>query len=340
MDKWAGIQKKSIVALAIAVIQMVFQLVPIEARAATVDLNVATAYAKEYFQTKNLQQFADDVSIATAGQVKFTIHPDGSLIKPAEIFSGVIAGKADAGEVFLSSLAKESPIFGVDSLPFIVSGYDDAQRMWDGSRPAVEKALKARGLQLLYAVPWPPQNLYSNRPINTLKDLKGLRMRTYSPATQRIAELMGAVPVTIQLADLPKAMEEGKFDVMLTSSSSGVETKAWTKMPYYYRVSAWIPKNVVFINSKVFDKLDAETKSKVVEAAKVAEQRGWKVSREKDANNESELAANKMEIATIDPFLRKSLDRYGETLTREWLKKAGGEELTVLLKYTTDRSMK
>lgn len=317
-----------------------FQLVGASARAATAELHIATAYAKEYFQTRNLQQFADDVSIATTGQVSFKIHPDGSLIKPAEIFAGVIAGKADAGEVFLSSLAKENPIFGVDSLPFIVSGYDDARRMWEGSRPAVDKAMRARGLKLLYAVPWPPQNLYANRPITMLKDLKGLRMRTYSPATERIAELMGAIPVTIQLADLPKAMAEDKFDIMLTSSSSGVEAKVWAKMPYYYRVSAWIPKNVVFINARSFEKLDLSAQKKVTEAAHAAEERGWKVSQQNDSNNENQLAENKVTVATIDPFLRKALDRYGETLTREWLKKAGGDELAVLLKYTTDRSMK
>ncbi|MBC7499845.1 MAG: TRAP transporter substrate-binding protein [Herminiimonas sp.] len=331
-----GVFKNGVVALILALLPVLAST----AHAASIDINVATAYAKEYFQTKNLQQFADDVSASTSGQVQFKIHPDGTLIKPADIFSGVVAGKADAGEVFLSSLAKVSPIFGIDSLPFIVSGYDDAKRMWDGSRPAVDKALRAHGLQLLYAVPWPPQNFYSNRPINMLKDLKGLRMRTYSPATERIAELTGAVPVTIQLADLPQAMADEKFDIMLTSSASGVETRAWAKMPYYYRINAWIPKNVVFVSLKTFDRMDDITKKKVLDAAHAAEVRGWKVSQEKNNNNEKELTDNKMSVSTIDPFIRKSLDRFGETMAREWLKNAGSDALSVLLKYTTDRSMK
>ncbi len=310
------------------------------AQPAAVDINVATAYAADNFQTRNLQQYADDVAAATHGRVRMTIHPAGTLIKPAEIYEGVRKGRAEGGEVIMSSLANEYPLFGMDALPFIVSGYDDARRMWEASRPAIEKALGERGLQLLYAVPWPPQNLYSRHPINSIQDFKGLRMRSYNPATQRISELVGARPVTIQVVDLTKAIADEKLDLMITSSWTGVETKAWSKLQYYYKASVWIPKNIVFINKKIFDKLDAETQKKMFDAARVAEQRGWKLSRDSDQDYENQLAANKMTVSTIDPFIRRYLDRIGETLAREWLKRAGTEELEILLKYTTDRSMK
>jgi TRAP-type C4-dicarboxylate transport system substrate-binding protein len=310
------------------------------AHAATTQVNLATAYAADSFHTTNLQQFADDVKKATDGQVLLKLHPAGTLLKPTEIFEGVRQGKAEAGEVIMSSLAKEIPIFGMDALPFIVSGYDDARRMWEVSRPAVEKALSDRGLQLLYAVAWPPQNLYSAEAITTMKDFKGLRMRTYNPATVRIAELIGAKPVTIQVIDLSKSIAEGKLDLMLTSSWTGVETKAWSGMQHYYKVTAWLPKNVVFISKKVFDPLDAETKKKIFALAATAEQRGWKLSQDSNQNFEEQLAGHKVHVANIDPFIRRYLDRIGENLAREWLKQAGNDELQVLLRYTTERSMK
>jgi len=262
------------------------------------------------------------------------------LLKPTEIFSGVRSGKAGGGEVIMSSLANEIPLFGIDSLPFIVSGYDDARRMWEASRSGIEKALNERGLQLLYAVPWPPQNLYSRRAINAMQDFKGLRMRVYNPATQRISELIGAKPVTIQVLDLAEQIANEKLDLMLTSSLTGVETKAWSRLQYYYKVNAWIPKNVVFLNKKVFDELSKETQLKIMDAAHVAEQRGWQLSQNNDKDWENHLANNKVNIAIIDPFIRRYLDRIGENLAREWLKQAGSEELKILLKYTTDRSMK
>jgi TRAP-type C4-dicarboxylate transport system substrate-binding protein len=305
-----------------------------------IEINVATAYAADNFQTQNLQQYANDIARATDGQIVFRIHPAGTLIKPAEIFSGVREGRAEAGEVIMSSLAKELPLFGMDALPFIVSGYDDARRMWEASRPAVERALHERGLQLLYAVPWPPQNLYAKHAITTMQDFKGLRMRAYNPATERISELIGAKPVTIQVVDLAKAIAEEKLDLMLTSSWTGVDTKAWSRLQYYYKVNAWIPKNIVFVNRKLFDKLDAATQKKLFEAARVAEQRGWKLSRDSDQDYEAQLSANRINVSHMDPFIRRYLDRIGENLAREWLKKAGSEELKILLQYTTDRSMK
>lgn len=304
------------------------------------DIKIATAYAADNFQTKNLQQFANDVSVATKGAVTLKIFSAGSLLAPKDIFSGTRTGKADGGEVMMSSLAKEDAIFGMDALPFIVSSYDDARHMWDASRGTVAKALDARGLQLLYAVPWPPQNVYTNRPMTTTQDFRGQRLRTYNPATERIADLLGAKPVRIEVVDLARSIADDKFDLMFTSSWTGVETKAWSKMRYYYRAGAWFPKNVVFINKQVFEALQPAQKKALLEQASVAETRGWKMSQDSDAGYETQLAANNVTVSNIDPFIRHGLDRLGETLAREWLKQAGRDEWQVLLKYTTERSQK
>ncbi|NEX62140.1 TRAP transporter substrate-binding protein [Noviherbaspirillum galbum] len=314
-------------------------VVALSGQAWALELKFATAYPANNFQTQNLQRYADDVAAATANRLTIRLHPGGSLLKPTDIFAGVRAGKAEGGEAIMSSLAREIPLLEIDSLPFIVSGYQDAMRMWETSRSAVEQALAARGLKLLYAVPWPPQNLYSSRPLKSVADFKGLRMRVYSPATERFSQLTGAVPVTIQVVDLQKAIADDQLDLMLTSSWTGVETQAWSRLKNYYRVNAWIPKNMVFMRQDTFERLDPETQKKMLDLAKVAEQRGWQASRESDQEYENKLSANGVSIQQLDPFMRRSLDRIGETLAREWLKKAGSEELKVLLRYTTERSM-
>jgi TRAP-type C4-dicarboxylate transport system substrate-binding protein len=321
-------------------IYMALALTVLPARAG-VEINMATAYAADNFQTQNILQFAEEVKSATNGAVVFKVHPGGTLLKaPLDIYNGVRSGKAQAGEAIMTSLSKEHPIYAIDSLPFIVSNYTEARKMWDASRPSVEKVLDSHGLKLLYAVPWPAQNLYANREIKSMADMKGLTMRAYSPATVRIAELVGAKPVTIQVVDLGKAIAEDKLDLMLTSSWTGVDVKAWSKMRHYYKVVSWIPKNMVFIDKKVFNKLDAPTQRKLLDAAAVAETRGWKASKESDQFYESQLVANKMNVSTMDYNVRSTLDRIGETLAREWLKKAGPDEMYVLLKYTSERSMK
>lgn len=319
---------------------LVAAVITANAQAEAVDIRIATAYAADNFQTMNLQQFAKEVAIASKGQAKMTVYPAGSLLKPAEIFPGVVNGKAEAGEVIMSSLAKEIPVFGLDSLPFTVRGYEDAHNLWMESKAEVEKALTKRGLKLLYSVPWPPQNLYSKKPLSSLADFKGMRMRSYNPASERIAELAMASAIPVQVMDLEKAIVSDKLDLMITSSGTGVETKAWSKMSYYYQANAWIPKNIVFISEKVFAKLGANAQKQMMEAAQVAEKRGWNMSRNSDAGYEIQLRNNKVKVDRVNALLRNNLDRLGEQFVREWLKTASSEEVSILLKYTTERSMK
>jgi TRAP-type C4-dicarboxylate transport system substrate-binding protein len=327
-----GVVRTTIVALGFV------SCMQLQAQAAPVEFDVATAYAVDSFHTLNLQTFADEVGKSTSGEVVLRVHPNGSLVKPTEIVTAVRNGRVAAGEVIMSSLADECALCGIDALPFIVASYDDARRLWEITRAAVDETLQSRGLQLLYAVPWPPQNLYAKNAIASVRDFQGLRMRSYNPATYRIAELIGTHPVTIQTVDLAKAMARDEFDLMLTSSWTGVETKAWSRLRYYYKVQAWLPKNIVFINKEAFAKLGASSQTALLDAARIAEQRGWKMSEDSDRQFEQQLAPNLTLVSTIDPAIRQYLDRIGESLAQEWLRQAEGDAFKLLLKYTTERS--
>ena len=156
--------------------------------------DLPTPYPASNFHTKNVVQFAQDVEKATGGSLKMTVHPAGSLIKHADIKRAVRQGTAPVGEVIISLATNESPIYAVDSLPFVATSYEAAKKLYVAHRPALEKRLAEEGLMLLFSVPWPPQGLYSKREIKTVDDLKGLKFRTYNPIIGRIAALAGAIP--------------------------------------------------------------------------------------------------------------------------------------------------
>ncbi|MDE2204949.1 MAG: TRAP transporter substrate-binding protein [Burkholderiaceae bacterium] len=307
-----------------------------QARAET--FRVATPYPAANFHTQNLQAFASAVGVATHGGLTFEVYPNGSLLKAASIFDGVRDGKADAGEVMLSTLAQRDPLFGVDSIPFVVSGYNDARLLWDASRSRVEALMKANGLRLLYAVPWPPQNLYSETPIARLSDLKGHRLRTYNAAQKRIAELYGAQAVQVEAADLGAAIGAGRIDTMLTSPSTGLETRAGQRLAYYYKVNAWIPKNAVFVNAARFARLAPAMQQTVLKLAQDFEARGWESSRQTYEHDEAELARTGVRVLNPDVSLQGDMRRLGERLTREWLHTAGTEEVDILLSFENKRS--
>ena len=165
-------------------------------------------------------------------------------------------GQAQIGEILISGYSNEDPVFGIDSVPFLATSYSAAAKLWKASRKAIEERFAKQGMKVLYSVPWPPQGIYSSKPLASIADMKGLKMRTYNPYTSRIAELAGAQPVTIQAAELAQAFATGAVNANMTSGATGDDTKAWEVVKNFYDTQAWIPKNIVFVNQKAFDALD------------------------------------------------------------------------------------
>ncbi|MBX3674195.1 MAG: TRAP transporter substrate-binding protein [Burkholderiales bacterium] len=295
------------------------------AAAAQVKWDMPTPYPATNFHTENIVQFAADIDKATGGKLRITVHPGASLFKAPEIKRAVQGGQAQIGEILISGYANEDPIFGVDSVPFLATSYADSAKLWKASRKAVEDRFAKQGMVVLYAVPWPPQGIYSSKPLNAIADMKGLKMRTYNPYTSRIAELAGAQPVTIQAAELAQAFATGAVNANITSGATGYDTKAWEVVKNYYDTQAWLPKNVIFANRKAFDALDKATQEAVRKAAAAAETRGWKVSEEKTAFYLGELKKNGMNVAPPSAQLKADFQKIGATMTEEWLKNAGAD---------------
>ncbi|MEP6824999.1 MAG: TRAP transporter substrate-binding protein [Ramlibacter sp.] len=303
------------------------------AASAQVKWDLPTGYGANSFQTQNVQQFATEVDQFTAGKLKITLHPGGSLYKANEIKRAVQTGQVPAAEFILSGAANENPIFGIDSIPFLATSYGDARRLYQAAKPAQDKLLASQGVKVLFSVPWPGQSLYSLKPVNAPADFAGTKMRAYNPATTRIAQLLKAQPVTIQLAELGQALATGGVQNFLTSSASGVESKLYEQVKYFYPVSAWLPRNATVVNQKAFDALDKPLQEAVLKAAAAAEARGWAASERLDGEFMKELGAKGMTIAAPSDAIKKELTAIGETMTAEWLKTAGAEGQAVIDAY-------
>ena len=295
--------------------------------------DMPTAYPPSNFHTENIAQFVADVEKATGGKLKITVHSNASLFKANEIKRAVQTDQAQIGEILISAYSNEDPIFGVDSIPFLATSYADAEKLWKASKKALEDRFGKQGMRILFAVPWPPQGIYSNKPINTLADMKGLKMRTYNPATSRIAELAGAQPVTIQAAELAQAMATGAVNANITSGATGYDSKAWEQVKYFYDAQAWLPKNLVIVNDKAFGALDKASQDAVLKAAAEAETRGWKISQEKTKWYLEQLAKNGMTVAPPSPALAAELKQIGKTMTAEWIKQAGPDGPAIIQAY-------
>ena len=299
--------------------------------------SLATGYRAESFHTRNIVQFAQEVESRSAGALRIEVHANNALFKLADIPQAVQGGKAQAGEVIMTGLVQGMPIAGADAVPFVVRSYADARRMWDLQRPLVESHMAAKGLKALYAVPWPPQGLFSVAPVKSAADFKGTRMRTYNPATVRIAELLGAAPVDVPMVEVNKALSAGKLDSMITSALTGVENQVWSHIRQYYGINAWFPKNIVFVNQQAFDALAPNVRQAVTQAAAEAEARGWAMSAAVAEESVAELQRKGIKVDRASSELDAELRRLGERFSREWVQSVGNEANKIFIPYYFQR---
>lgn len=299
--------------------------------------NMATPYPDSNFHTQNDYQLAKDIKKATDGKLQIIIHSGGSLIKHTQIKRAVRTGQVQAGEVLMSILGNEEPLFEIDSIPFLATSYKQARALWKASKPGIEKLMNKDGLKLLYAEPWPPQGLYTNRKVDSVSDLKGLKFRAYNTMTSRLAKLAGMVPTQVEVPEVPQAFSTGIVEAMMTSPSTGVNTQAWDYVKYYYPTQAWIPKNMVFVNKQAFEALDSDVQKAVLKAASDAKKRGWETSKKKTKELTKELKEHGIKVIQPSDKLEQGLQKIGKKLTQHWLKNSAGENGQKIIDDYRDR---
>ena len=295
--------------------------------------DMPTPYSDGEFHTINVKQFAEDVKKATGGQIDINVHTNGSLIKHPDILRAVSTGQVPIAEFLLGQFGNEEAVFNADNVPFLAAGYDNAWKLYQAQKSILQKKLEGRGMVLLYSVAWPGQGLYTKNPLKSADDFKGVKFRTYSAYTARLAELLGASPTVIQVPEVPQAFATGTISAMITSSATGTATKSWEFVKNYYTTNAMHPKNVVVVNARAFGGLPAAQKKSLTDAAAAAEKRGWELSKQREQSANKQLADNGMTVHAPDAALMSALGKVGDTIAAEWLKAAGADGEAILKAY-------
>ena len=295
--------------------------------------DMPTPYSDGEFHTRNVRAFVEEVKKNTNGALDINVHSNGSLIKHPDILRAVSTGQVNIAEFLLGQFGNEDPVFAADNIPFVAPGYDNGFKFYQAQKPVLEKRLQGRGLKLLYAVAWPGQGIYTKEPVKQASDFKGLKMRTYSPLTARLAELLGAAPTVVQVPEIPQMFATGAMHAMVTSSATGTSSKAWEFVKNYYRTNAWNPKNVVVVNERGFSRLPKDQQDGLLKAAAAAEPRGWDMSRQREREADETLAKNGVAVSEPSPELRSALSRIGEQMAAEWEKSAGADGQEILKRY-------
>ncbi len=292
--------------------------------------DLPTPYAEGNFHTRNIAEFAKAVNEATGGSLRITVHANQSLIKHPDIKNAVRDGIVPAGELLVSRLENESPIYGVDSIPFLATSYDASRKLYAAQKPYLEQLLAKEGMVLLFSVAWPPQGIYAKKEAKTLDDLRGVTFRAYNKGTERVAQLAGMTPTQIEASDIATAFSTGRVEAMITSPSTGSDSKAWDFVSHYHDTQAWLPRNMVIVNKRAFDALNEDQRKALMSAAAAAEKRGWEMSVAETTEKTALLQQNGMTIVQPTEELRAGFAKIGQTIADEWKQQAGADGVALL----------
>ncbi len=294
------------------------------------------AYSGSNFHSVTGAEFAKCVTTGTGGDIEIVTHPSGSLFPGAQIKRAIQTGQVPIGERLLSGHQNENAIFGVDSIPFLATSFDDAAKLWAAAAPTLETILADQNLTLLYSVPWPPQGRYFKEAVESVADMEGVKFRSYNNATARLAELTGMLPVTIEAAEISQAFATGVAESMVSSGATGYDRKVWESLSYFYEVDAWLPRNYIMVNSDVWSGVSDTNKNVITACAELAEYAGTWRAKEYTGFTLQGLRDGGMTVAPASDALKAELQEIGATMTAEWLEAAGADGQAIVDAFKAD----
>ncbi len=294
---------------------------------------MATSYSENSHHTRAIRHFVDQIRDKTAGSINIEVFPAQSLFSKKDILPATRGGEVQFGEIIMSLYGDEYPLWEIDSLPFLANTYEKSEKLWSLSRNQIAKDLEEMNLVLLYAVPWPGQNFYSKKMIDSNLFFDNKKVRSYSPTTAKIITLLGAQPKSVSVAEIEKAFTDGEIDAMITSSTTGISSEAWQFSNHYTKVNAFFPKNMVFMNKGTWDSLDSSTQAIIREAANDAEKFGWGLSKSEQEKNEGILMSQGMSVSEPNRQVLQLLFRVGQQMAFDWRERADRQSLKIMQEF-------
>ena len=242
-----------------------------------------TAYPATNFHTENISQFVADVDKATGGKLKITVHANASLFKAPEIKRAVQGDQAQAGEILLVNFENEDPMFGIDGVPFLATGYGDAMKLVQGVEQGARRQARQAGHEAaVYGAVAAAGHLHQEDAEQRRRHEGPQVARVQSGDVEdRRAGRRATGDGAGRRAVAGAGHRRHRF-VHVVAARPASTPRPTSSIKNFYDTQAWLPKNAVIVNQKAFDALDKATQDAVLKAAADAEARGWKASEEKN----------------------------------------------------------
>src|ERR1700752_3298160 len=230
---------------------------------AMIALSLGTASAEEWnfymhqsapnFATsRGAKLFTEDIEKATGGELKVRLHLAGTLqINASNITQAVGENVVQLGDDLFNS--GNIPVAGIPRLPMLIQSYEDFAKADAVLKPYIEKAFGQKGSTVLSSYSYPMQVIWGRKKLESLDDIKGMKLRVAQPEQGEFVRRFGGTSITMSAPEVPSALDRGVVEGIFTAGVGAVLWKDLLKYGYLLVVNV---NNSYFIaNTDAYRKL-------------------------------------------------------------------------------------
>lgn len=304
---------------------------------AEITLRYAGNLPIDHHVTRGQELLAKLVEQKTEGKVKIQVFPAGQLFSDKDMMKAVPAGAVDMAEVTLSQWTGIVPDLLVLDLPLFFSDRRHVWRTVDGKTGALLKQeLEKAGVKLLYWMDYGMADFISKKPIKTLEDFKGKRIRGYGELSTESIRGLGGAPTFLGAGEVYMALQRGTIDGAASGTTSFYERKLYEVTKHVTHANYAFVMFGVMMNLKKWNELSPDLQKIFAACSKEAEEWGRKECEKMDKDSLELLKQKGMEVFVVPDKEKERWKKASMPAVERFLKRAGdrGKELMEMAEKT------
>ena len=223
----------------------------------------------------------DGMAKATDGKVEVVLSswPERNVNGP-EVLRLVRSGQVDIAAAPLTTVSGDVPLLDAFDLAGMNPDIRQARKVADAMVPVVNRELFRLGIRLVATYPFSGQMLFCRKPVASLADLKGLKVRTNGPSSADLMKAIGAQPVSLAFGEVYTALERGTVDCGITGAGSGNGVKWPEVTTHLYTLPLSWSTAGYFVNVAWWNKLDPAVRAQFEKTFAEVQEAQWTLGQE------------------------------------------------------------
>ncbi len=288
---------------------------------------------------KYLDPWAKKVEEACKGKVKITTYPAESLFKAREVIEATVGGVADIAWVQVGYFAASFPLTSVMSLPFLCldSGKIDGKERSGGAvnshilqelyETFPEVQAEWKNVKCLFVHCTDPYKLFTTKkPVRTMDDLRGLKLRELAGPPTEMWKLLGASPMMLPAPDIYEAASKGVIDGNNAPWAMVATYKLFEVFKYWTAAPTSAGQFAIIMNAGTWNKLPPDVQKAIMSVsgysgAQFAGDGGWGFEARDIVLEAAKKAGYTLEKIDVTPAeFAKWKEIAGKPLWDKWVK--------------------